>query len=130
MAKVRLIYDMPRTLRDWPPFGTIMELPDDEAENLVYGNWAEYIDTEQDASPAEDDDFDGDFEVDDDFDGDSEANDDFEDGEELEFKRRPKPVKKPRTVDPKSKWLAYAHDRGYDGDDTITKNQLIARYGD
>lgn len=130
MTKVKLIYDMPRTLRDWPPIGTVMELEDHEAENLIYARCAELVSDEPEFEEPEVEDEPEFEESDDDFDNDFES-DDF-DSEVDEPARPPRSsiVKKPRTVDSKSKWLAYARSKGYTGDDTITKNRLVAEYAD
>lgn len=137
MVEIRMRWQLPCTVRFWPPVGEICEVSEEEAERLVRNRYAEYVN-----APEDDEDFDDETllelerldsaEVGLDSDSDFEADDfdsDFED-DESEFTPRPKVTKKPRTVDPKTKWLEYARSKGYTGDDTITKNRLIAEYGD
>lgn len=135
MRRIKLIYDMPRTTFDWPPIWSEMEVEDDVAENLVYSRCAEYIDIEEDDfdDPNLEDELSrldsAEVGLDDDSDFEADDFDDFGD-DEPEISERPKKVKKPRTVDPKNAWLKYARSMGYTGEDhEITKNQLVARYG-
>lgn len=124
---------MPKTLREWPSPGETYDAPEDEAEQLVYAGWAEYAD------PGEDDPEDPELEdelarlnsaqvgLDD---GDDFDSDDFDsDFQEPDPEPRQKPVKKPTAANNKETWLKYARYMGYAGDDTITKSQLVARYG-
>lgn len=143
MAEIRILWDLPNNNGDPLIRGEIHEVADWLAENLVASKYAEYTDPSlaHEYEENDDPDFDAELarldsaEVDLDSDNDFDADDfdsDFgaDENDEPEFESRPKPVKKPRTVDPKSKWLDYARFRGYTGDDTITKNRLIAEYGD
>jgi hypothetical protein len=136
MAEVKMIWDMPRTVFNWPLPGEIHVTTDEDAEYLVGRGYAEYLTDdfsdelgESSGVPAESYEFVPE-ESGDDFDNDFES-DDF-DSEVYEAPRPPRSeiVKKPRTVDSKSKWLTYARSKGYTGDDTITKNRLVAEYGD
>lgn len=133
MIEVKMIWDMPRTVFNWPLPGEILETTPEGAEQLVERGYAEYLANEDELDETDEpevrelqpvdeseDDFDSDFE-----------SDDF-DSEVDEPQRPPRAeiVKKPRTVDSKSKWLTYARSKGYHGDDSITKNRLVAEYGD
>lgn len=135
-----MLFDLPRTVRDWPVVGDTCEVSEEEASRLTDQGWAEYVnDPEEDdddplyEEPSDEElDYDGPDE-DDDFGYGASGSDDDMVVEDEEVSRPPRSliVKKPRTVDPKSKWLEYARSHGFTGDDSeITKNQLIARYGD
>lgn len=135
MVEVKMIWDMPRTVFNWPLPGEIHETSAEDAEYLVGRGYAEYVTPDlsdeldetdelevRELNPVDEseNDFDSDFE-----------SDDF-DSEVDEPQRPPRSeiAKKPRSVDSKSKWLAYARSKGYHGDDSITKNRLVAEYGD
>lgn len=118
----------------WPPPGASIDVPDHEAVDLVSSGWAKYPEPE---AEADEEDYDWDS-LDRYNEPDEDEDDDFgyevvtgDDDNEVEAEPVVKAVKKPKTVESKAKWLAYARYRGYTGDDAeITKNRLIAQYGD
>lgn len=135
MAEVIMVWDMPRTVFNWPHPGEVFVTTDEDAEHLVSRGYARWPGSDAD-EPDSDSQFEDDSAVelaadesDDDFDNDFE-DDDFDSDEESARPPRSEIVKKPRAVDSKSKWLTYARSKGYTGDDTITKNRLVAEYGD